>query len=499
MDNQSVYAEKKLGYYESTYKESMIAKPQEVNITITPNHIFGVAYIWEQKGTKEEGPDYMRFTCGLEEITKIEINTNNRNSPIYVQCDDTSKSVVNRRRIILPSFKNNEEIVKIITDAKAELDKKLERKRAEEKNQKIKELESRKKAMDDEFESMTRGYEDFRKSVENERAAKSADKSAAAPKAEAASKSAPKAEAASKPSPKAEEAPKPAPAPAPKAEAAPKPAPAPAPKAEAAPKPAPAPAPKAEAAPKPAPAPAPKAETAPKPAPAPAPKAEAAPKPASAPAPKAEAESKPAPQPVSQSEIEIEKDFFMEDFIPAPPQGRSVTVDDILSLDEFLGIRPEDNEYAMDAIESEPDEAALEAIPEEILQKKPADIEELVIPSAIQDMPAKPAKEAKPAESAEFDELTTEEIARKLAEPPPPEWKKSPEQRAEKKVEPQPEPEPEPEPVRELEPLINKTGADMSLDEFEAAMKKLKSMLDTGVITESEFAQEKRKLLSHLY
>ena len=480
MDNQSVYTEKKLGYFESVYKESMIAKPQDVNITVTPNHIFGVAYIWEQKGTKEEGPNYMRFTQGLEEITKIEINTNNRNSPIYIQCDDTSKSVVNRKRIILPSFKNNDEIVKLITDAKTELDKKLEKKRAEEKNQKIKELESRKKAMDDEFENMTSGYEDFKKSIAGEHSAKASE---AAPKAEPApdKKEAPK----SAPAPKAAEpapAPKPAPAPAP----APKPAPAPAPK----PAPAPAPAPKPEPAPAPKPAPAP----APKPAPAPAP----APKPAHASA------IKPVTVPDIKDDLDI-LDDYAQTTVPAPPPGGPVTVDDILSLDEYLGISNNDSsaEDFMAAIESEPDEKAIDSIPEEVLQKRPADIDELVIPDNIKEVSepkivakSEPKAAAK-APSAAIEELTTEEIAKKLAKPAQPEWKRTPEHMEKK---PAPKPEPKPEPVNEpAEPILEKSGVDMSLDEFETAMKKLKSMLDNGVITESEFAQEKRKLLSNLY
>ena len=529
MDNQSVYAERKLGYYESTYKESMIAKPQDVNITITPNHIFGVAYIWEQKGTKEEGPDYMRFTCGLEEITKIEINTNNKNSPIYIQCDDTSKSVITRKRIILPSFKNNDEIVKVISEAKAELDKKLERKRAEEKNQKLKELESRKKAVDDEFENLTSGYEDFRKSMASEHAAKSAPKPEAAPKPEpahAASKPEPahaasKPESAPAPKPAPEHASKPEPAPAPKP--APAPAPKPTPEHASKPEPAPAPKPAPAPAPKPAPAPATKAEPAPAPkpalAPAPKPAAAAAPKPESAPAPKpapapapkpapapapkpAQAAnsapaSKPAPAPAAKPAAEES----MEDMIPSLPHGSSVTVDDILSLDEYLGIRPgDDNDaYAMDAIESEPDEDALNLIPEEVLQKKPAEIEELVIPDQIGEVRDKPIhQKAKAAPAAlEIEELTTEEIARKLAEPAQPEWKRSPSSTPKPAQEAAPKPEPEPE--EELEPIIEKSGVEMSLDEFEAAMKKLKSMLDSGVITEGEFAREKRKLLSNLY
>lgn len=142
MDNQaSIYNEKKLAFFESTYRETVLSKPQEVNVTITPEHIYGQAYICDQTGTREDDPVYSRFTCGLEEITKIYINNNNRNSPIYVQCDDTSKSVMNRRRIILPCFKNNTEIVQMIESAKAELDKKLEVRREAEKAEKLKSSE----------------------------------------------------------------------------------------------------------------------------------------------------------------------------------------------------------------------------------------------------------------------------------------------------------------------------------------------------------------------
>ena len=35
----------------------------------------------------------------------------------------------------------------------------------------------------------------------------------------------------------------------------------------------------------------------------------------------------------------------------------------------------------------------------------------------------------------------------------------------------------------------------MSLDEFQTAVKKLKSMLDGGVISDAEFAEEKKKLM----
>ena len=426
MDNQaSVYNEKKLAFFESTYRETVLSKPQEVNITITAEHIYGQAYICDQTGTREEDPVYSRFTCGLEEITKIYINNNNKNSPIYVQCDDTSKAVMNRRRIILPCFKNNTEIVQMIESAKAELDKKLEVRREAEKNEKLKNI---KKAADDEFESMTSGYEEFKKNLEKN-----------APKEEA--KPEPKQEA--KPEPKQETKPEPKPAPAP----------------------APAPAPKRE--PKVAPAP----PTASKPAPV----------------KDLDAASKNA---AADADMVFEE---KERAIPEPENKGSVTVDDILDLNEFLGIKPED---MMDAVESEPDDKALESIPVEVLQKKPAEIEDLVVPDITGEV-----KEAK---------IVTKPIRRNI-EPdieeldPAKEMSKqlTPKSGASKKhAAKQEEPEKKPDIIPAApadEEIIPRNGEDVSLDDFETAVKKLKTMLDNGVISESEFAQEKRRLLNLLY
>ena len=419
MDNQaSIYNEKKLAFFESTYRETVLSKPQEVNVTITPEHIYGQAYICDQTGTREEDPVYSRFTCGLEEITKIYINNNNRNSPIYVQCDDTSKAVMNRRRIILPCFKNNTEIVQMIESAKAELDKKLEVRREAEKSEKLKNL---KKAADDEFENMTSGYEEFKKTLE-------------------------------KNAPKEETKPEPKPAPAPKKEE---------------PKPAPAPAPKRE--PKIAPAP----PTAPKPAPAPVKDLDAAAKNAAA-----------------NAEMVFEE---KERAIPEPDNKGSVTVDDILDLNEFLGIKPED---MMDAVEAEPDDKALEAIPVEVLQKKPAEIEDLVVPDITGEIKeakivTKPIRRNMETEIEELD--PAKEMAKQLT--PKAGVSKKP---AAKQEEPDKKPDIIPAAPADEE-IVPRNGEDVSLDDFETAVKKLKTMLDNGVISESEFAQEKRRLLNLLY
>ncbi len=390
MDNQaSMYSEKKLAYFETVYRESKLSKPQDVNITVTANHIYGVAYICEQQGIIEEDPVYSRFSCGLEEITKIYINNNNKMNPIYVQCDDTSKNVINRKRIILPCFPDNDAIIKVINEAKAEVDEKLEKQREAEKNQKIKELEARRRAQEDEFESLTSGWNEMK-----------------------AEKAAPKAE--------------PAPAPVPKAEAAP----------------ASTPTPKAEPKPAPAPAPAPKAE--PKPAPAPAPKEESA----------------------------------------------AVSVEDILGLDDILGIKHDEPAAAMETVTEVPDEKAIEAIPEEVVQKDPDEIEAVEVPVEAQaEAPKAAPVEEKPVQTIESID-TAAEIAKKLTPKAAPKKVAAP--KAEKV-------EVKEEPKREINVISAEVAEHMTLEDFETAVKKLKAMFDNGMISEGEFAAEKKKLLKHLY
>ncbi len=191
-------------------------------------------------------------------------------------------------------------------------------------------------------------------------------------------------------------------------------------------------------------------------------------------------------QRIPEPEVDVEEEYNLTKNIPAPPTGGSVTVDDIVGLDEYLGISSDEivTSSSMAAVESEPDDEALNSIPDEILQKKPAEIDELIIPDNVNKL-EEPKIVTSFFRSADIEELDPQqEIAKRRAQPEPV-----------KHAEPVPEIEPE----VESEPIIEKSGVEMSLDEFETAMKKLRSMLDNGVITSSEFAQEKRKLLSNLY
>ncbi|MDE6596079.1 MAG: SHOCT domain-containing protein, partial [Oscillospiraceae bacterium] len=281
---------------------------------------------------------------------------------------------------------------------------------------------------DDEYQNMTSGYYEFKKTLE---------------------KNAPKEEA--KPEPKHEAKPEP------KQEAKPEPKPAPAP--------VPAPAPKRE--PKVAPAP----PTSPKPAPV-----------------------KDLDDAAKNSAADAEMVFEeKERAIPEPENKGSVTVDDILDLNEFLGIKPED---MMDAVESEPDDKALEAIPVEVLQKKPAEIEDLVVPDITGEIKeakivTKPIRRNMEAAIEELD--PAKEMAKQLT--PKAGANKKP---AAKQEEPEKKPDIIPAAPADEE-IIPRNGEDVSLDDFETAVKKLKTMLDNGVISESEFAQEKRRLLNLLY
>lgn len=169
MANQSsVYNEKKIAYYESTFRTSMLSKPLEVNITVTAAHLYGLAYIMEQNGTKEGDPVYMRFTCSLDEITKVYINDNVKTSPLYVQCDNMNKGVLNRKRIIVPCLQNVAEAVETINSAKAAYDEKMQKSKERMNAQKavsdaantdaaedkMKEYERMKKLADAEFDNL---------------------------------------------------------------------------------------------------------------------------------------------------------------------------------------------------------------------------------------------------------------------------------------------------------------------------------------------------------
>lgn len=116
----SVYTEKKIAAYESLFKESNFAKPQEVYLTITVAHVFGQAYILEQEGTKEGDPVYSRFVCPLEEITKVYVNDKTKKPwPLFIQCDTNVKGVIHRKRIVIPCLNDPTAIAEQINEVKA--------------------------------------------------------------------------------------------------------------------------------------------------------------------------------------------------------------------------------------------------------------------------------------------------------------------------------------------------------------------------------------------
>lgn len=544
MDNQaSSLTEKKLAYYETVYRENVLSKPLDINVSVTENGISGFGYICDQIGTKEDEPLYSRYNCGFDEITKIYINQNNRLAPIYVQCADNSTGVMNRRRIILAGFKNSEEIVKVMSDAKSAFDK---RKELEEENDNpavisqaaiysekklayfetvyrenmlskpqdinitvtaqhiygtayicdqtgVKEddptysrftcglgeitkiyinnnnkmapiyiqcdddsngVMNRRRIILPKFDnndaiikavSDAKAEFDSRSEIKNERKLREREAIRRAQDDEFESMTSGYRDMI-KPSPKpAASEPKPSPVSKPAV---------PAPE----PKPVSAPAPK----PAPAPAPAPAPVVAPKPAPAPAPKSD------------------------------------------------SITVEDILGLDDILGIRADDMPAVtsfMDEISEEPDEEAINSMPVETIQKNPDKIEELSIPVTTEEYELEEVRTEKA--SAEIEELDpTKEIAKKLAPKKPEVLAAEPEsghnepaetEKTEPKETVREEPVMPAKPVEKAAASVVPNTESMSLEDFESAVKKLKSMLDNGVISESEFAVEKKKLFKLLY
>jgi len=144
----SVYSEKKIAAYESLFKESNFAKPQEVYLTITVAHVFGQAYILEQEGTKEGDPVYSRFVCPLEEITKVYVNDKIKKPwPLFIQCDTNVKGVIHRKRIVIPCLENPNAIAQQINEVKAvhmekyeaAIERENQKKRSELENARLKE------------------------------------------------------------------------------------------------------------------------------------------------------------------------------------------------------------------------------------------------------------------------------------------------------------------------------------------------------------------------
>lgn len=139
----SVYSEKKIAAYESLFKESNFAKPQEVYLTITVAHVFGQAYILEQEGTKEGDPVYSRFVCPLEEITKVYVNDKIKKPwPLFIQCDTNVKGVIHRKRIVIPCLNDPNAIADQINEVKAIHMQKYEAAIERENQKKRAELES---------------------------------------------------------------------------------------------------------------------------------------------------------------------------------------------------------------------------------------------------------------------------------------------------------------------------------------------------------------------
>ena len=146
----------------------------------------------------------------------------------------------------------------------------------------------------------------------------------------------------------------------------------------------------------------------------------------------------------------------------------------------------------MEVVEDIPDEKAIEAIPEEIVQKDPDEIEAVEIPAEILVQEPKPDPvEEKPVQTIEAID-TAAEIAKKLTPKSAPKKHSAPKE--EEKVEVIKE-----EPKREINVISAEVAEHMTLEDFETAVKKLKAMLDNGMISEGEFAAEKKKLLKHLY
>ncbi|MDR0992141.1 MAG: SHOCT domain-containing protein [Ruminococcus sp.] len=120
----AIYSEKPIATYEAQYRENPVAKPQEIQLTITAESIHGKAFKVEQIATKEEEVYYSRFANKISDISKISINTYIKDKPIYISFiteNAVNKNAKDRRRIVIPSLPNPETIVEQIIEIKSKL------------------------------------------------------------------------------------------------------------------------------------------------------------------------------------------------------------------------------------------------------------------------------------------------------------------------------------------------------------------------------------------
>lgn len=481
----SVSQEKKVASYESQFREKNFDKPQDISLVITAAHLYGQAYTMRQEGTKEGDPIYERFICPLEEITKVYINGNVKASPVFIQCDTNVKGVIHRKRIIVPCLQNVKEIVKQINQVKDAYMEKYEAALEKEKQKKREELEAAR--LKEQMESSSKE-------------AVSDEKPVPAPKApapvEEAEQTAPVTEAAAEPAPEPKK-------PARKKKdssnrqinelkklsleipesfgaanndisnstasdefknAAAAAAAAAAALENAFPK-------KTRKSRK--------TET------------------AAAPAPDAaETEAAAATEAVDPAPA-VEEDIPAINELPTLAPLPEI---DIASIDESFGDKLEAVEDAPEEFAEEMEDLTYEEpAPEdyEVMPDHPADeIEELVNP--VSDYTGEAASEE--AEEAAEAEEEPAEAAKEYTEEA---YEAEPEYDEEEAAETEEETafvEPEPSPVpAAYEPRVNPNGVPMGLEEFQTAVLKIKSMKDSGLLSDEKFNEEKKKLLASLY
>jgi hypothetical protein len=370
--DSAIYSEKPIATYEAQYRESPVAKPQDIELTITAESIHGKAFKVEQIATMEEEVYYSRFANKISDISKISINTYIKDKPIYISFiteNATNKNAKDRRRIVIPSLPTPETIVEQIIEIKSKL-KNYDSTKARRTSDA---LEAKRRA-DEEFEQkFTSGFEP--EQVQNTEGLLG-----------------------------------------------------------------------------------------------------------------------------NEEKIKREIDFTISDN-PVTNSKNDDTVADLL-----LDTPPA------------PEKAAEDTKPAPEKKKRPAPIpapdefedsaEAIEIPEAAEIAEAAEIPEAKIPETAKIPEKAKIPEAVVIPEPEPvkvpepakaPEAMKAPEPA--KKAEAAPEPVKAPEPAKTPEQPVAKGAnvSNMSLTEFEAAIKKLKIMHEEGLLTEEEFAAEKRKVLTNLY
>lgn len=118
--SQEILKENIIAEHKGTYKPGLLAKAMEMSITITVKHIYGKGYVLLKDGSQEEfDPDYQSYIITPFDILNASLKNEGKFQSLHIECKPLAGGI--KQEIIINSLKNAEtalqDVLKIKTSA----------------------------------------------------------------------------------------------------------------------------------------------------------------------------------------------------------------------------------------------------------------------------------------------------------------------------------------------------------------------------------------------